>query len=125
MKIDINSLLADAERKESNEQKKALIRNICESDLIIYYDEQTSNLNIQVYQIISDVLFHNNYGRKIKRPPVMLENGYKGWLEFLQKSGISQSRYTESSNLVDVVSLLILFEKFFFFFFFFFLYIII
>jgi len=98
MNVDINKVLYEAENKEFNEKKKNLIRNIYESDLIIYYDEQSSTYNTQ-YQIISDILFHNNNGRKIKRPPIMLENGYQGWVQFIKKSGLNLSEYIEGNEV--------------------------
>ena len=110
MNVDINRILYEAENKEFNERKKNLIRNIFESDLIIYYDDQSSTVNNQVYQLISDVLFHNNNGKKIKRPPVMLENGYQGWVQFIKKSGLNISEYIEGSgvnNSVGFVSLIL------------------
>jgi len=103
LNVDINRILYEAESKEFNERRKKLIRNIFESDLIIYYDDQSSTVNNQVYQLISDVLYHNNNGKNIKRPPVMLENGYQGWVQFIRKSGYNISEFIEGSGVNNSV----------------------
>ncbi|ORY73511.1 hypothetical protein LY90DRAFT_503049 [Neocallimastix californiae] len=74
-----------AVQNENDNRKKELINNICQSDLIVYYDDNSKTINNQVHNIISSRLFHNNNGMNIKRPPVMLEGvimvGYNSFKE--------------------------------------------
>jgi len=98
--VDINKILQEAEKKEFDEKKKYLIKNIYNSDLVIYYDEQSNTINDKVYQVISDALFYNNNSStKIKRPPVMLENGYQGWIQFIKESELNLSEFIEKVEL--------------------------
>eukprot|EP00833_Pecoramyces_ruminatium_P016501 jgi/Orpsp1_1/1190533/evm.model.d7180000079586.1 len=102
--MDIKRLILEAENLEINEGKKTLIRNICYSDLIIFYDFCSNIVDEEFHRIIPDTLFNNNNGMKIKRPPVMLENGYNGWVQFLNDSGKKISDWvdiSESNNSID------------------------
>jgi len=66
----------------------------------------------------------------IKRPPVMLEGGYNGWIQFIQRNRNNISEWTESFTMNDsinyvsiifiIIIIIYIYICFFFFFFFFF-----
>jgi len=93
--MNLKKLISEAERLEIEMKKKALIRSICETDLVIYYDFSSDIINNESYQIISDTLFNSNNEIRIKRPPVMLEYGYNGWVQYINSLGKNISDWVE------------------------------
>jgi len=91
----MKKLISEAESLEIEMKKKALIRSICKADLIIYYDFSSDVTNNELHQIIPDTLFNSNNDKRIKRPPVMLEYGYNGWVQYINSLGKNISDWVE------------------------------
>jgi rhodanese-related sulfurtransferase len=104
LSTNLNKIIEVAVQNENDNRKKELINNICQSDLIVYYDDNSKTINNQVHNIISSRLFHNNNGMNIKRPPVMLEGGYNGWIQFIQRNRNNISEWTESFTMNDSIN---------------------
>jgi rhodanese-related sulfurtransferase len=92
---NMKKLISEAESLEIEMKKKALIRSICKADLIIYYDFSSDVTNNELHQIIPDTLFNSNNDKRIKRPPVMLEYGYNGWVQYINSLGKNISDWVE------------------------------
>jgi ubiquitin carboxyl-terminal hydrolase 8 len=94
--VDINAVLTKATQNESNYYKKELINNLLQADLIVYYDSNSKTIKDQVHQIIVNILYNN--GKNLERPPIMLEEGYSGWIDFIKKTGGNIYEWTESNS---------------------------
>eukprot|EP00833_Pecoramyces_ruminatium_P000627 jgi/Orpsp1_1/1174659/evm.model.c7180000050893.1 len=99
MNMNLNELITKAVKNEKDDRRKKLIENICQSDLIVYYDKNSKEYRGDVYNLISNVLFQNSNGNKIKKPPVMLECGYDGWVQFIQDNKKNISEWIEGNGI--------------------------
>lgn len=81
----INTFSDSVTKREENRYGMELFNNLNRAGLVVYYDDQTVNVN-PTFQVIEDILFNIKSDRKTIRPPVLLSGGFNGWLNYLNQS---------------------------------------